>query len=422
MLPDDSRSGADEGDAKMRSVGSYGKYLFAGAAALTALASLDTADASKFQILHKFIAGSDGANPVAGLIADSSGNLYGTTEAGGSGNCLGGCGTVFKVAPDGTETVLYAFTHGSDGGYPSGGLIEDSAGNLYGMAGGGSNGAGTIFKLASDGTLTVLYAFAGGSDGSDPRAGLIKDKGGNFYGTTYGGGSYNAGTVFRLAPDGTETVLHSFGDANDGCLPVAGVIRDKAGNLYGTTEGTSTSQRDCASEYGTVFRIASDGTESVLYSFGRGIDGGAPNAGLIMDSAGDLYGTTGEGGDTNCNPPIGCGTVFQLAPDGTKTVLYAFTGYDGRGPSGGLVKDKAGNLYGTTVNGGTQMCRCGTAFRLAPDGTEIVLYNFSGYGGGSGPEGGLIKSGSNLYGTTIQGGDTNCAKPLGCGIVFKLKK
>jgi uncharacterized repeat protein (TIGR03803 family) len=247
---------------------------------------------------------------------DTAGNLYGTTQNGGSGGgCSFGCGTVFKLAPAGNETVLHSFTGSpGDGGRPVAGLIMDTAGNLYGTtAEGGSgtctvingvpvSGCGTVFKLDPAGNETVLHSFTGGSDGIQALAALIMDQAGNLYGTTELGGSFGFGTVFKLDPSGNETVLHTFTGGNDGATPFfAGLIMDTAGNLYGTTFNGG------ASGYGTVFELDTAGNETVLHSFtGSPGDGASPPAALIMDKAGNLYGTTLIGGAS------GFGTVFKL--------------------------------------------------------------------------------------------------------------
>lgn len=331
-------------------------------------------------------------------------------------------------------TVLHAFAGGNDGINPQAGLIADKAGNLYGTTVEGGNGCsggytcGTVFELAPDGTETVLHAFTGGNDGYFPQAALIQDKAGNLFGTTdEGGANYGGGTVFKLAPDGTETVLHTFTGGNDGDSPQAGLVEDKAGNLYGTT---TIGGAGCGNRYstgcGTVFEVAPDGTETVLHAFAGGNDGFSPRAGLILDKAGNLYGTTTEGGGAGCEY-YGCGTVFKIAPDGTETVLYAFAGgNDGEEPEAGLIEDKAGNFYGTTAMGGGTGCQqiallgCGTVFKLTPDGTETVLYSFTGKNGdGDLPLAGLIRDkAGNFFGTTTQGGGNGCL--AGCGIVFKL--
>jgi uncharacterized repeat protein (TIGR03803 family) len=300
-------------------------------------------------------------------------------------------------------------------------VIRNGAGNLYGTTGQGGLGHGTVFELAADGSESVLHAFEGEKDGIFPAAGLIRDKAGNLYGTTGDGGSkgcngFGCGTVYRLAPDGSETVLHVFKGGSDGAAPLAGLIEDDSGNLYGTTEegGRGCNGFGC----GTVFWVAPDGTETVLYAFGGKSDGSSPQTRLVADAAGNLYGTTGLGG-AGCNGN-GCGTVFTLAPDGTETVLHVFTGgSDGADPSGGLLRDKSGNLFGSTAEGGSTRCRgygCGTVFQIAPDGTETVLHAFRGKDG-SDPNGDLIEDGSgNLYGTTYEGGSFRR------GTVFRLGK
>jgi uncharacterized repeat protein (TIGR03803 family) len=314
----------------------------------------------------------------------------------------------------------------------------DEAGNLYGTTyQGGTYGYGTVFKVGPDGTETVLYSFAGQDDGSKPYGGLIMDEAGDLYGTTTGGGTSRYGTVFKIAPNGTETVLHDFTGSQDGdgAGPEGSLILDEAGNLYGTTADGG--WEGCMNQYntgcGSVFKLAPDGTETVLYAFAGGRDGAIPEAGLTRDKAGNLYGTTSEGGGHGCQPYIGCGTVFRLAPDGTETVLYAFKGgKDGGVPFGGVIRDKAGYLYGTTMGGGGagdfRACEdnphgCGTVFKLAPDGTELVLLTFGNHKhDGIGPSAGLMKGADGeLYGTASAGGIlTDCGG--GCGTVFRLNK
>ncbi len=368
--------------------------------AMSAAPSGAIAKGSSFAVLYTFTGGNDGGVPETGLIADGAGNLYGTTFAG----C--GYGTVFKLAPDGTETVLHCFNSGNDGGGPLGALIQDQAGNLYGTTyEGGADNSGTVFTISASGTESVLYTFTGGADGSGPLASLIRDKQGNLYGTTGYGGASGNGAVFKLAPDGTETVLYSFTGGNDGGLPYGSLIRDK-GDLYGTTLFGG------AYGAGTVFKVAANGTETVLYAFTGGTDGGFPGAGLIKDKAGNFYGTTSGGG-------IGAGTVFKLAPDGTETVLYTFTGAnDGGYPLDGLLADKNGNLYGTASGGGTD--NSGAVFKVTPGGTESVLYSFTNGNDGSFPIGGLVKDSGNTSGDLF--GTAASAGADGNGTVFKLKK
>jgi len=288
------------------------KPLHALAAAAALLAATPPADATdSFTVLYAFHGGSDGTNPDAGLTADGKGNLYGTTLNGGGPGCHGtGCGTVFRLAPDGTETVLHAFTGGSDGISPLGGVVLDRKGNLYGTTNfGGATGYGTVFRVAPNGAETVLHSFCGKPgcvDGASPVAGLIADAKGNLYGTTYGGGTIGDGNVFRLAPDGTETSLYSFCTKThcaDGLWPLAGLVADAQGNLYGTTGSGGAGNCGC----GVVFRLAPDGTETVLHAF-EAKTGSDPWAGLIADRNGALRSTAHDGGAN------GDGVVFTLKP------------------------------------------------------------------------------------------------------------
>ncbi|MGA8732828.1 MAG: choice-of-anchor tandem repeat GloVer-containing protein [Terriglobales bacterium] len=367
-----------------------------------------------YKTLHKFTHSNsrkDGLGPVAGVIFDQSGNLYGTTSGGGND----GNGTVFELTPnsDGTwtESVLYIFCSLMDcidGAGPWGGVTFDRSGNLYGTTeGGGANGLGTVFELAPsrDGAWTesVLYSFAGADDGADPRASITFDQAGNVYGTThYGGGPNDRGTVFKLAQNGeggwTESVLHRFGGGWDGAYPWA-VIVDKVGNLYGTTnEGGGDA------EGGTVFELtsSSDGNwrESVLHRFSGGRDGDGPWAGLILDVAGNLYGTTWAGGTHSS------GTVFELMPnsDGrwTEKVVYPFKGgREGAEPFSGLCLDAARNLYGTTRVGGRG--NYGVVFKLVPNPNgawqETVLHSFVDHPGATPFAGVILDAAGNLYGT-----------------------
>jgi uncharacterized repeat protein (TIGR03803 family) len=383
-------------------------------------------------VLYSFQGGKDGAFPFGGLIADKQGDLVGTTYLDG-----GGYGSVFRLAPDGSETVLYGFKGMPDGALPQGGLAADKAGNFYGTATqGGAGDLGTVFKLAPDGTETTVYAFQGGADGYFPMGGLVADKTGDFYGTTEFGGDTTAGpcaqqgcgTVFEIKPDGSKVVIYAFQGGGDGAYPAGGLIRDTSGNLYGTTSGSQSGGPACpngATGCGTVFKIAPDGSESVLHGFQGGSDGSEPQAGVMMDARGNLYGTTAYGGSAGADCPnvaLGCGTVFRIAHNGTERVLHAFQGgSDGVMPYARLIEDRHENLYGTTVSGGGTGCAnhqgCGVVFKLARDGREIVLYAFQGGSDGGMPDAGLFagKTGA-LVGTTSQGGSA------GDGVVFTLNK
>jgi len=292
--------------------------------------------------------------------------LYGTTEFGGTA-CASqsGCGTVFKIDASGVENVLYSFTGGPDGGIPMAGLLRDPAGNLYGTTYYGGDlscnsgtGCGTVFELSSTGVETVLYSFRGEEDGELPAAGLVRDPAGNFYGTTFLGGAFGSGTVFRLSEAGKERVLYAFSGGADGSLPLATLVRDRAGNLYGTT------QVGGAYGAGTVFEVEATGIEQVLHSFAGGADGTYPFAGVVIDSAGNLYGTTFSGGGAGlCEG--GCGTVFELSASGIETILHSFTGHsDGGYPRAALILDATGNLYGTAEIGG--VLGYGDVFALKP--------------------------------------------------------
>ncbi len=396
------------------------------ACALLMFAAKVVLAASTETVLYSFKGGSDGANPSAGLVADGAGNLYGTTIAGGSGSCAGGCGTVFKLSPQQgggwTKTTLYSF-QGNDGAAPSASLIFDQAGNLYGTTvTGGPHHDGVVYQLSQQGTSwseTVLYSFAGGSDGAYAIASVTFDKQGNLYGTTlFGGGSANGGVVFQLAPPmqtggaWTETVLHRFGSNGDGIDPMAAVLVDRQGALYGTTSS------------GIVFKLIPPAPgqnkwkEKVLYQFSGGGNNGSQPCGLLAGKrTGVLYGTTNLGGG-----PANAGTVFQLTPNPTgfwsESALHSFSGgADGGLACGPLISDPAGNLYGTTSGNGADIL--GTAFQLAPqsDGTwtETVLHDFAGGQDGFSPAGGVIFGKSSaLYGVTGAGGSS------GSGTVYQI--
>jgi len=379
--------------------------------------------AQTFTVLYSFSGGEDGGNPFAGLVMDRDGNLYGTTASGG----FSGFGTVFKVDNSGNETVLHSFS-GLDGAVPLAGLVMDRDGNLYGTtAFGGSSfvdnladsGNGTVFKVDSQGNETVLHSFMDVPDGVEPSAGLIMDRDGNLYGTTSSGGSSGGGTVFKVDSNGNETVLYSFSGA-DGANPLAGLVMDRDGNLYGTTAGGG------SSSLGTVFKLGTDGKETVLHSFTDTPDGAAPRADLVRSKAGNLYGTTTIGGSS------GFGTAFRVDSLGRESVLHSFSGVDGAVPFAGLVMDRDGNLFGTTSFGGSLFIAnvfngYGTVFQvdtsrkdrheaelLRPRARESVVHSFSPLDGGS-PEAGLIMDREgNFYGTTAFFG------AFDSGTVFKL--
>jgi uncharacterized repeat protein (TIGR03803 family) len=375
--------------------------------------------------LHNFGGGTDGADPVADLLYPSSSDtVYGTTnKGGGSAACVHGCGTVFSIQSNGSEyTVIYRFAGGDeDGANPQAGLIADASGNLYGTTyNGGTQNLGTLFELSpepmsgcpagshpGDGWCeTVLFAFSG-PDGSHPLARLILDQLGNLYGTTFEGGTRNKGTVFEFKPTGAEVVLYSFTGPN-GANPRAGVVFDASGNLWGTASEGGTSN------LGVVFRLIDDGgigSESFLLSF-DGADGENPYGAVTLDSQGDVFGTTKKGGGGCTFTAAGCGVVFELQPSGegfTESILYSFTGAaDGAAPVDDLTLalDSSGfsYLFGTaseagTIGGTCPSTGCGTAFEVCSPGSfcggpnnwaESTLFDFAGRNGGRTPLAGMV--------------------------------
>ena len=363
----------------------------------------------KETVLYTFTGGSDGAYPNLNVALDLLGNFYGTTNNGG----LAGAGVVFKVDPSGHETVLYTFTGGADGANPNG-VTRDWQGNLYGTAsgGGGTAGAGVVFKVDPSGHETVLYTFTGGNDGGYSDAGVALDRFGNVYGTTNGGGTAGLGVVFKVNPGGQETVLHTFTRGTDGNQPyLAGVILDARGNLYGTTAFNG------AGGQGAVYKLDPSGNATVVYAFPGDTDGQYPyNNGVILGSDGQLYGTTALGGQS------GGGVVYQLNGGGRhETVLYSFATFTSNGfdrPSGGVIRDPAGNLYGTTFIGQADVgYGFGVVYKVDTAGHARVLHNFTNGADGGNPYGGVtLDSKGNLYGTASGGGAS------GAGVVFKIDK
>jgi uncharacterized repeat protein (TIGR03803 family) len=354
----------------------------------------------KEEILYSFKGSEDGANPFGGLVSDSAGNLYGTTNQGGTYNL----GTVFKLEPSGKETVIHTFDGQADGANPLYvTLVRDSSGNLYGTTYAAGIGRGVVFKMDPRGKETVLRTLTQGT-GYSPFAGVILDSKGKVYATTTTGGSENGGTVFRTTGIEQGKVLYNFiGNHQNGTTPTAPLVRDAAGNLYGTASGGG------ASGNGTVFKLNVKNKPTLLHAFSGNPDGSLPYGGLILDSEGNLYGATNEGGTS------GIGTVYKVSLNGKETVLYSFQGMpDGANPgAGSLTMDTAGNLYGTTLAGGSH--NYGTVFELSTAGKETVLYSFAGGGDGVAPEAGLTwDAKGNLYGTTSEGGQH------GQGSVFKL--
>lgn len=357
-------------------------------------------------VMHNFpaVQAPDGAAP-GGLIADAGGNLYGTAAGGGASSA----GVVFKLDPNGIETVIYSFKGGADGKSPNPGIVLDAAGNIYGtaVAGGvttgvcsGVTGCGVVFKVDPAGNQTVLHSFTG-TDGISPNGGVVMDAGGNLYGTTWsGGGQAYAGEVFKVDPAGNETVLHSFTNGADGGGPLAGLSIDAAGNLYGTT-------RDGGIENGgVVFKMDPSGNETVLYTFQSGADGNQPYASPVMDGAGNLYGSASGGA-------VNDGVIYKISAAGTFSVLYTFAGgTDGSDP-GPVTVDAVGNVYGTAYFGGA--ANVGLVYKLDTSGHRTTLFNLPGGAGGANPGSNLLlDAAGNLYGTTLYGGIGNI------GLVYKL--
>ena len=381
--------------------------------------ALPLSAASTTKVLYAFAGGNDGEYLDTDLVIDSAGNLYGSTVQGGTHSS----GTVFELSPSGsgwTHTVLYSFTGGADGGEPYKGVTLDTHGNIYGTAvtgGGGSceGGCGVIFKLTkSNGTWTqtVIHQFTGGSDGYGPGTGVTFDKLGNLYGMTPTGGTpYGVGVIFQMQPQSNGTwnfnVIHTFTGGSDGANASAGrLIFDQAGNLYGvTTVGGANGK-------GVVFEMTQANgawTLTPLYAFKDQPDGALPYGGVIFDKAGNLYGTTYYAGIHDW------GTVYKLTHakgSWKETVVYSFKGTsDGGAPISTLVSDSAGNLYGTTSAGGTN-CDCGEIFKLSPNPngtwTESIPYRFPGSpGAGFSYNGMVADTAGNFYGATTHGGSTN---------------
>ena len=404
------------------------------AVALVTIVLAAPLQAQTFTVIHKFT-GPDGANPEAGLTMNAAGDLYGTTEAGGAD----GVGNVFRLRYSGSGWVLntlHSFTGHTDGAYPLGRVALAPDGTLYGTTsyGGGigcGGGCGTVFHLTPPPTAprsalapwneAVLYGFTGGSDGRAPQGDLTLDASGNIYGTTEYGGSTNCtggvggcGVVYELSPSSggwTPTVLYSPQNNGDGANPLDGVVFDKSGNLYGVFENNG------PFNWGAVYQLSPSGSgwsERTAYAFMGGSGGGIPRGGLIFDASGNLWGTTSHGGDN------GGGTVFQLSPSNggwNFNLLYGLSGQYFGGPTGKLVMDAAGNLYGTTYSDGAY--GYGSVFELTPGSggwTYTSLHDFTGPEGDDGyyPVGGVVlDADGNLYGATYQ-------SYSGTGLVYKI--
>jgi hypothetical protein len=403
--------------------------------------------AQQERVLYRFTGGADGDDPQSGLIADSSGNLYGATYTGAVD------GTAYKLSPPAeggqwTETNLHTFGASGDGAGVISVMTVDSAGNLYGTTSAGGLGVGIVFQLvppsAPGGAWTenVLYSFKGNSDGASPYGGVILDQAGNLYGTTDGNFETTFGTVFELSPPATqgaawtEAILYSFKGTTDGCGPNGKLVLGANGVLYGTAVQCGGTQNICFFGCGTVFEIvppAVEGgawTEQTLHTFHGGTDGAQPENGLVADAKGDYYGATQAGGAC-VGGTQECGTLFKLLPPAvagakwTEGIIYTFTGgTDGETPVGAVILDKSGNLYGATRMAGDPTCSCGTVFELTPPATkgawtETTLHDFTGVPDGVYPNGVSFSKGGALYGTTTWGGECR-GNTQGCGVIFQV--
>lgn len=349
-------------------------------------------------VLHSFADNPDGSAPLAGVIQARDGNFYGITQQGG----VNGRGTVFKLTPAGEQAVLWSFGAGLDGSLPMGSLLQGSDGNLYGTTlTGGAYGYGTAFKISLSGSETVLWSFGGsGCDGRSPSGNLLEASDGSFYGMTNRGGTGSEGTIFRLTPDGAETVMFSLDNNGGPSMPeLNGLILDNDGTFYGVSEGGGDDG------FGTLFKITPDGAMTRLHSFDRDT-GDLATGSLIEASDGNFYGVTRGGGTYDL------GVIFQLTPSGTLSVLHSF-GADGDGdtPGGGLIQASDGNLYGVTCGYDS-----GTLFRFTLEGTETLLYTFQDAStSGTCPLDRLVEAeDGSLYGVTGDGG------AHGAGTVYRI--
>jgi uncharacterized repeat protein (TIGR03803 family) len=371
------------------------------------------AQAQTFTTLYNFTGGSNGVYPYAGVIQDASGNLYSTAVGGGDPNCFAGygCGVVYKLDTAGTETVLYTFTGVPDGESPPTPLVQDKKGNTYGTTPlGGSSYLGTVFKIDAAGNETVLHSFTGESDGCNPYQGLVLGKSGTLFGTTSSCGSFGHGTIFKVDSAGNFTILHSFaGFPSDGDDPQYGhLTMDESGNLYGLTEfGGSTGCDDYGC--GVLYELSKKGKLTVLHNFPGGTsDGCYPNGSVLRDRAGNLYGTTWA-----CGSYSYYGTIWKVGKRGSETVLHNFSGRtsDGSRPPVGVARDSKGNLYGVTWLGGAN--GYGALYKLSASGRFTLLHSFSSSDGAYPWGEVLLSRKGTLFGTTTEGGSS------GAGTVWK---
>jgi len=380
--------------------------VFVSAFCLLALLAPAAADNVTFKVLYNFANDPDKASQPSGdLVLDASGNLYGVTSDSG-----GNIATVFELSSDGAKTTLATFPQVHNGAQdPLAPLARDGEGNIFGAAatGGprcGRTGCGTIFKIAPDGTTTTLLALSR-EKGMRPGNGLILDGEGNLFGTVHHGRNIRSGAIFELSPDGQYTLLYALHSHKDGQYPIFGLITNGKGKFYGTTPYGGQIGG------GTIFRYTPDGAFKVMHAFSS-TDGFFPQSPLTVDNDGNVYGAVSTTG------PDLAGSIFRIAPDGTLTTLHIFNGQDGRYPDVSPVVDTNGDLYGITRQGGSS--NDGVLYRLAQDGTFTVLHSFGGADGEL-PNGRLVSDGhGHLFGaTTIGGGGSRCGQE-GCGVIFEV--
>ena len=360
----------------------------------------NVARAQTFRVIHAFTDLSQAAGPNGPLLMDSAGNFYGTTLT----------GAAFKLDATGNVTVLHTFIGTPDGSMPQGGLVRDAKGNLYGTTFEGGRtcqrnftGCGTVFELGSTGKEKFILRFGGPRLGMFPNATLFMDAAGDLYGTTT-----QQDVVFKL--HGREySIVHQFTSVPDGSTPEGGLIQDADGNLYGSTSFGGTVGD------GTVYKLDPAGNETILYSFTGGADGFQPRGDLVRDSGGNLYGATVFSNNFTAN-----GTIYKLDPKGQLTVLYTFPYGGAEGDyARGFALDGKGNLYVTTSDGIN--CACGSIFKLNRAGKKTIIHTFSGGTDGGGPTSGLLRDAAgNIYGTAVSGGDLSCNAPTGCGVIYKI--
>jgi uncharacterized repeat protein (TIGR03803 family) len=372
-----------------------------------------TLPAQTFKTLHNFD-NTDAALPWATLVQGNDGNFYGTTQNGGNTACALGCGTIFKITPNGKLTT-FSFD-GTNGSQPIAGLVQSANGDFYGVTTtGGANNAGTVFKFTPNGGLTTLYSF-NPNTGYGPLGGLVLANDGNFYGTASSGGPptgqctpNGCGTIFKITPKGTYTTLHHFNGIPDGGLPLATMTQAPNGILYGTASALGN-----AGNYGTVFTITPKGTFTVVHQFDN-TDGAYPFGGLMLGTDGNFYGQTDLGGASDNGA---YGTVYKMTPSGKVTTLHSFEQTDGDNPISNLVQGTDGNFYGTAAYGGLYP-NFGTVFKITSSGKFTTLHNFDSTDGSYLYAGLIQATNGKFYGATYAGGSSS-ACPFGCGTIFSM--